>query len=569
MTDLYLKSGESLVRMARRVSVSFIPFEIMLTTGRLILLDNDQERIPPQEIPLSEIFSVKGGKIPTGEPVITVTIPDPGNPGSHVPLDLVFTQEGNERRGPERDDWLRTLMQGLVDARQEKVLSGLSEGDGEGETIPAARLWVAPEILYPAPRAPDRETVAEEGSAYEGAGSPVVPAAEPVRNLTADEGPAPAVPTPEELCREPVSGPEETGSPPVTVPQEEREGAGPAVAEQREEPHSAGSRAAENGEENLPEAPEEKGSGPEHSSIDSPAGSPDTPLHSEKGHPGAEAGIPPYVPPVEWPVIRETGPLVPPETRTVSEERPVPHIVAEDEKPVQPEATVPIREIQWPVIPAPSPEPAPSPPAAPGGGSIAAGADSREADEARPLPAAPGTGSGPEKDREVPVPPDAGSQPQAPGPAGRKIALISAAILVIAIVLFAGIAFLPQPPAANATHPPVQVTQPVPTVTTTVPAAEPVPQTGLWVRVEYPRFYYGDVGNPDNLKEVSGSGNHTYPIPDSAGLVQADIQKQDNSGDTLSLGIYQNGTAVYSTSVRKPMGTVRILIDPRTGKPPV
>ena len=576
MTDLYLKSGESLVRMARRVSVSFIPFDIMLTTVRLILLDSEQERISPQEIPLSDIFSVKGGKIATGEPVITVTIPDPGNPGSHVPLDLIFTQAEKERRGPERDDWLRTLMQSLVDVRQEKVLSDLSEGDEEGLPGSTARLWVAPEILYPAPRAPDQGAIAEKNSGNNQAGSPAALATGPGRELTdGEEGPEAAAPACGEETCDVRTGPEESHPAPVSMVTEEKEDAGAAVTGGQEDlPSWPGYRAAEGRAEILPEAPEEDGSEPDRSGAGSRAGSPDTPRHSSgKGHPGTEAGIPPYVPPVEWPVIRRSGLTVPEETRNFLPEGPVLHVVHEDEIPAQPEVPAPIREVKWPVLPGPSPEVTQSPPAPPaeipGDRSTAAEAEQKETVEVKASPATSATGAGLKKDRHVPVPAGAGSQSQTPGPAGRKIALVSAAILVIVIALVAGIAFLPNPPAANATPPPVQATRPVPTVTTVVPAVEPVPQAGLWVSVEYPRFYYGDVGNPDNLREVSGSGNHTYPIPNSAGLVQADIQKQDNSGDTLSLGIYLNGTAVYSTSVRKPMGAVRILIDPRTGKPPV
>jgi hypothetical protein len=87
--------------------------------------------------------------------------------------------------------------------------------------------------------------------------------------------------------------------------------------------------------------------------------------------------------------------------------------------------------------------------------------------------------------------------------------------------------------------------------------------------VEYNGSFIGDVGNPGSLQHVGGSGDRFYYIPKSDDLVQASIQKQDNSGSTLTIEVYRNGEMVLHRTTRAPKGQVQILIDPRTGKPPV
>jgi len=95
-----------------------------------------------------------------------------------------------------------------------------------------------------------------------------------------------------------------------------------------------------------------------------------------------------------------------------------------------------------------------------------------------------------------------------------------------------------------------------------------IPQNGVWVRVAYDGTFIGWVGNPGSLQHVAGSGDRFYKVPDSAGLVQVSFQKQDNSGKTLALEVYRNGEMIYSRTIRTPMGTIEILLDPETGNPP-
>jgi hypothetical protein len=114
-----------------------------------------------------------------------------------------------------------------------------------------------------------------------------------------------------------------------------------------------------------------------------------------------------------------------------------------------------------------------------------------------------------------------------------------------------------------------------PTVTPTPVVVQPsgtpavvIPANGVWVRVMYNGTYAGSVGNAGDLKLVSGTGDQFYYIRDSSGLVQATFQKQDQTGETLTVGVYTNGTEVTYRTVRAPRGSISLLVDPQTGKPP-
>jgi hypothetical protein len=51
-------------------------------------------------------------------------------------------------------------------------------------------------------------------------------------------------------------------------------------------------------------------------------------------------------------------------------------------------------------------------------------------------------------------------------------------------------------------------------------------------------------------------------------LVQVQIYKTDNTGDTLTVALYRNGEIMHSRSITSPMGGIELLIDAETGNPP-
>jgi hypothetical protein len=76
MDSPYLESGESIVLTTDRVSVNSEQYDLLLTTRYLILVDIRYAQFQPQKIPLLAILSVKGGKISTGDLVITLFFSD-------------------------------------------------------------------------------------------------------------------------------------------------------------------------------------------------------------------------------------------------------------------------------------------------------------------------------------------------------------------------------------------------------------------------------------------------------------------------------------------------------------
>ena len=111
MGSPYLNSGEAIILTTNRVSADAVPYDVMLTSERIFLIDNRNARFEPWIIPLSAILSVQGGKTPAQDPVITLLFRTGEEGGARQPLNLVFSQDPNENRKPERDDWVRSLIQ--------------------------------------------------------------------------------------------------------------------------------------------------------------------------------------------------------------------------------------------------------------------------------------------------------------------------------------------------------------------------------------------------------------------------------------------------------------------------
>jgi hypothetical protein len=155
------------------------------------------------------------------------------------------------------------------------------------------------------------------------------------------------------------------------------------------------------------------------------------------------------------------------------------------------------------------------------------------------------------------------------GQSGKKIAFIAGCIIFLILVFVGGAMFISSfSHKDNSSHfiPFVNTT---PNVTLKMtPSPFLIPQSGLWVRVNSSANYLGQAGNPDLLKQVSGTGNQIYQILNSNGIVQVTVKKQDNSGSILSVEIYKDGTLLASRKVTAPMGSIDLLIDSKTGYPP-
>jgi hypothetical protein len=597
----YLEIGESLILTTDRVSVNTVQYDVLLTTRYLILVDARYAQFQPQMIPLLTIQSVKGGKTANGELVITLFFTENGSSSKSKPMVLIFSQQPGEQRKRERDDWLKTLMGLIVSVRQESSYESIATADPEIGIRPSKRRQISPDIPPPytkvvetrpaqieliiIPDEPESPVISEEkqelpemsfpGEKTETEVTPAPYAIEEIPGASPELTESPdtmtdSLPVFEETLNasQEVAESRDTLSPPakpiivesVLVPEETSESPDsvtlvPAFEELPEAPEADSGR-QRSGTVSLLAAVKSLSSPPgrtgvadtvvpplqgiEETTVDSPevTGSLDTPLHPEV----------PKIVASSYTQEEKTEPILLPETSAPGEK---PGVLQED--------------TGYPDLPD-SPEPAtiesPS----------VSGQDSPHSE---PVPAEAGKG-----DESVQQPaPEAtphtpGSPPPSAGPGSRRLTFIAVAAIIIIILGIAGImVFYPQnltAPQGEPTPLPTQTIQQTlqPTPVIPLPTAVIIPTTGVWVRVDYPRTYYGLIGNTGLMRGVTGSGDQVYKIYESEGIVQAQIQKTDNTGDTLTVEIYRDGKVIGNRSVSIPMGSIELLIDAKTGNPP-
>jgi len=164
---------------------------------------------------------------------------------------------------------------------------------------------------------------------------------------------------------------------------------------------------------------------------------------------------------------------------------------------------------------------------------------------------------------------------------GKSKAIAIGAIVIVFIAL-AAMAFLystmpGEPPATPVTPiitpalttaattiatPTVQQT-PSPKITqvTTVVPVKMIPEKGIWVRIDYAGNYTGRIGASGDLKQVNASGEQYYQLAIAGGIVEATIQKQDGSGKTLTIEVYQNGRMIARSTKATPLATVDLRVE--------
>ena len=153
---------------------------------------------------------------------------------------------------------------------------------------------------------------------------------------------------------------------------------------------------------------------------------------------------------------------------------------------------------------------------------------------------------------------------QAMGKTRPWIVIVAVAMIVLAGL--AGLVAMSHSPGSGgilpfATPTPVPTTIPVPT-----PTPSRIPQTGVWVEVSYDQLFSGSVGTPGNLQQLAGSlqvhpntGDQFYQIPrTNSGYITASVNKNDGSGDNLTVGIYSDGTLVQTASTTQPYGALYV-----------
>ena len=612
----YLESGESLILTTDRISVNTVQYDVLLTTRYLILVDVRYAQFHPQMIPLLTIQSVKGGKTANGELAITLFFADTGSSSTSESMVLLFSQQPGEQRKRERDDWLKTLMGLIVSVRQETSYNSITTADPEIGIRPSMRRPNAPEIPLPYTKIVDTRPAQieliimpdePESPVFSEEKQELPDVAFPGEKTESDVTPAPCAIEETQGASQELTESPDIILPPIPVFEET-----PSASQEVSESPDTISLSIPDFKE-TPVTSQEVSESPDTISPSLPVfeetpgasqevtGSPDTLLppeipiivesalvHEEEsesqemvtpvpafeeiaGAPEADYGEQKTV---TVSLLAAVKSLSSPQGRTGLTDRVLPPLPGIEVTPgASPEVTGSSDTLLPPEVPKivasdlpPSPEPV----------NVESPAVPRQ-DSPHLEPVLPEAGKGDESVQQpapAATPHTPGSPPPSAGPGSRRLTFIAVAAIILIILGIAGVmVFYPQNPTAPVVEPtplptPTIQQTPQPTPVNSLPTPLIIPTTGVWVRVDYPRTYYGLVGNTGSMKGVTGSGDQLYKIYESGGIVQVQIQKPDNSGDTLTVEIYRDGKVIGNRSVSIPRGSIELLIDAKTGNPP-
>lgn len=111
-------------------------------------------------------------------------------------------------------------------------------------------------------------------------------------------------------------------------------------------------------------------------------------------------------------------------------------------------------------------------------------------------------------------------------------------------------------PSPSPTPTPTRMVTSVPTVS--VPQIS-IPPNGVWVRVQYPGNFYGNIGARGRTIEVNSSGMQWYQVPVVDPTIDGTITKRDGSSDKMLVEIYKDGKLISRKSTKSPYGSIELL----------
>jgi len=535
MSVPYLDRGETIILTTHRVSVGNTEYDALLTTKRLILMDRRYTRFEPRMIHFPSIVTVKAGRIPAGEPAIVLTLEQPSDMTGSERVNIIFLQEPGEDRKTEREQWVKELIALVIASREQGIRNQISTPSKKAGVQPSVRRWVAPDSPIPhttheppIPSTPEPEVIAESPDPMEFFLETRIPEMEISGKMTEPEANRNTPRIPETSTheipiphREPPHWPKIQPSASI-IPVTEEPVPGTGYEESEQGPVPAAQPATDPATAEIFAR-----------LIASAAES----LQVKKGQPSVKYPGEPETAD-EVPSSGTDGPGLPP----LNEYRGSP-LTASSEPEVQEH---PVRSSQSssgkaavPVTPAP--------------GSLRELPGTYIPDI--PVPVTPRAGESTPLEHEQPI---------------RKYKVITGILLVLVLLAVFGciVILFPLPPVQQSNLPIVTITPSVPIGTVAVTESTVSSPVGIEVRIEYPGSFFGTVGNPGYLHPVSGTGNSSFKVLMLTSVVQATLQKQDNSGDVLMVGIYNNSIPLIKKSVSAPKGSVNILVDVDTGLPP-
>lgn len=81
---------------------------------------------------------------------------------------------------------------------------------------------------------------------------------------------------------------------------------------------------------------------------------------------------------------------------------------------------------------------------------------------------------------------------------------------------------------------------------------------GVQVHIIYNGDWSGAAGDSGSINSISGSGEETIDLDDNAMIVSANAQKQDASGETLTIQILKDGNVVKEASTDAEYGVAQV-----------
>ena len=152
MGDPEFRSDEQVLVRTMGVSVKSIPFEGILTSRRIILVDRAKNILPPKEIPLATIKSVEPGENANRGPTLLLAVM--AKTGDTRQMILTFS------RSSDRDEWARIIRESASPSFEQvirKVIPGADQAPRKTTTAP--RIEVVNTPVPPPVEAPQRVSV--------------------------------------------------------------------------------------------------------------------------------------------------------------------------------------------------------------------------------------------------------------------------------------------------------------------------------------------------------------------------------------------------------------------------
>lgn len=560
MSVPYLNRGESIVLTTHRVSMDSVLYDAMLTNERLILMDSINDRVEPRILSFHSIITVKGGSASTGDPAIILTLEEPNDFSGSGTASLIFTRNHGEKRKHERELWVKELIQLVIRAREREAQKEVAPAGKKTGMQPSVRRWEAPEPVRPhssvtGPVAPAPEPVViieQEPDSLEfflEAKAPNNDKTPPVAEKpgTADKPPAPAERAPK-AAPAPTPLRKKRNKPAPVQPVVKPEPEVPVIKEIAPKDLFAGIHI-------TPSPPEPKKkqepslSQPEPVSTYGSGKSFENIVQAEAGSLKAETG-PETIPVPEIPA----APCIQEPDTTAAQDTREPVPVQSREPVIQKTTPLPDNHAAMNSVTPPIP--------------VTMG-------EKRELPGTytpeiPVPVISPRTDDKKPGRAESGQESVGRSAPKRMPVAVIAAVILVALIAILGAAYLAAVYFQDSPYGNTVVTIAPSAPVTQEPGIIPVDTKpeGVQVRVIYPHSFTGTIGNPGFSRQVSGTGNQVFPVLMTNTIVQATVQKQDYSGEMLTIEIYNNSTLLASKSVTAPMGEVSLLIDTTTAAAP-